>query len=357
MALEIKTAAASATRAIAGRRVDADRDTFARLNDSKRAKLRKQKQPHWLQPMLATLTAKHFSDPDWIFERKLDGVRCIAFRRGDTVRLISRNALDMTASYPEIAAALARQRCDDFIVDGELVAMDGKATSFSQLQSRLGVRAPDKALIAAVPVYLYLFDVMHVDGHAATALPQLDRKELLRGMLRFRDPLRYTDHRAEHGEKFLKEACRDGWEGLIAKDAAAPYIHKRSRSWLKFKCVSGQELVIGGYTDPQGSREGFGALLVGYYERGALRYAGKVGTGYDHETLRKLTAKLTRLGRSACPFATTPREPRVHWVSPELVGEFGFTEWTGDGKLRHPRFLGLRADKKATSVRRERPKS
>jgi len=337
--------------------VEIDSPLLRAVPAAERSRLRRQSQPRRLAPMLATLTAKHFSDPGWIFERKLDGVRCVALRRSNHVRLLSRNGLEIGAAYPELVHALARERCDDFIVDGEVVAFDGKQTSFSQLQRRVGVRDPDSRLVAATPVYLYLFDVLHVDGWRTTALSQLARKDLLRRMLRYRDPVRYTEHRAQHGERFLAEACREGWEGLIAKKADAPYVHKRSRCWLKFKCVAGQELVIAGYTDPQGSREGFGALLVGYYERGALRYAGKVGTGFDHETLARLTAKFRRLSRSTCPFDEVPREPRAHWVSPELVGEFGFTEWTRDGKLRHPRFLGLRADKKASSVRREAPKS
>ena len=306
--------------------------------------------------MLATLSAKHFSDPEWIFERKLDGVRCLAYRQGDRVRLMSRNGLDIGGAYPELLHALARERSNDFIADGEIVAFDGKATSFSRLQKRHGVRLPDGSLVASTPVFLYLFDILHLDGFSTTSLSQLARKKLLKDALHFRDPIRYTAHRARHGEKFLAEACRQGWEGLIAKKAAAPYVHKRSRDWLKFKCVAGQELVIGGYTDPQGARSGFGALLVGHYERGALRYAGKVGTGFDHETLRKLSAKFRRIARTTCPFDPAPRLPGAHWVAPELVGEFGFTEWTSDGKLRHPRFLGLRTDKKASSVRRERPK-
>lgn len=328
---------------------------FAAAGAEELSGLRRAKPPRWVSPMLATLTEKHFSDPDWIFERKLDGVRCLAFRDNDGLRLMSRNRLEMSSYYPELAAAFARQPSSDFIVDGEIVAFEGKATSFSRLQGRLGVRNPGKALIAAVPVHFYLFDLLRLDGFDTTKLSQLTRKKLLRKALRFRDPLRYTEHRAEYGLRFLEKACRDGWEGLIAKRADASYVHRRSRDWLKFKCLLRQELVIAGYTDPQGARLGFGALLVGYYERGRLRYAGKVGTGYDQEMLRRLGARLRRLERRTCPFEPAPRVPRAHWVAPELVGEFGFTEWTLDGKLRHPRFHGLRPDKSAASVRRERP--
>ena len=167
--------------------------------------------------------------------------------------------------------------------------------------------------------------------------------------------MRYTPHRNERGEAYLEEACGKGWEGLIAKDARSKYEHRRSRKWLKLKCVNRQELVIGGFTEPRGSREGFGALLVGHYAHGRLRYAGKVGTGYDEDTLERLGARLRRLERSSSPFAGEIREDGAHFVRPELVGEFGFTEWTGEGKLRHPRFLGLRTDKRPRDVRRERP--
>ena len=327
------------------------------LDDGERAALRARKQPAWIEPMLATLTDRHFSNPEWIFERKLDGVRCLAFRCGSRVRLMSRNRLDMSATYPEVVAALARQRCGDFIVDGEIVAMDGKATSFARLQARLGTRSPGPELIAAVPVHLYVFDIPWLDGFDTTRLPVLARKRLLERALRFSGPIVGTEHRAEKGEKFLEQACRQGWEGLIAKRASAAYVCKRSRDWLKFKCVARQELVIAGYTDPTGARQSFGALLVGYYDRGRLRYAGKVGTGFSAQTLAELGSKLKRLATKQCPFEPPPRLPGAHWARPVLVGEFGFTEWTGDGKLRHPRFHGLRSDKKAADVRRERPRS
>ncbi|HYB99921.1 MAG TPA: non-homologous end-joining DNA ligase [Candidatus Limnocylindrales bacterium] len=327
------------------------------LAESERALLRKKRQPPWMEPMLATLTDEHFSDPGWIYERKLDGVRCLAFRCGDRVRLYSRNRRDMSATYPELVRALSRQRCGDFIVDGEIVAMDGKATSFARLQARMGVADPGPALVRAVPVHLYLFDIPFFDGFDTTRLPVTARKKLLARALRFGGALAYTEHRAEHGVTFLEEACRQGWEGLIAKLASGTYACRRSRDWLKFKCLARQELVIGGYTDPTGARTSFGALLVGYYERGRLRYAGKVGTGFTAATLESLGAKLRRLTTDRCPFEPAPRVRGAHWARPALVGEFGFTEWTNDGKLRHPRFYGLRTDKKAGDVRRERPKA
>ncbi|HEY2774627.1 MAG TPA: non-homologous end-joining DNA ligase [Candidatus Binatia bacterium] len=307
--------------------------------------------------MLATLVTRHFSDPAWIFERKLDGVRCLAFRHGGELHLKSRNGHDITATWPEIARELAAERRSDFIIDGEIVAFEGRTTSFSRLQGRMGVRRPAPSLVEAIPAVYYVFDVLRLDGNDTRALAQRERKHLLEHALRFRDPVRYSDHRDTHGERYLEEACRKGWEGLIAKRADAPYVSRRSRDWLKFKCSAGQELVIGGYTDPRGSRSSFGALLVGYYERGELHYAGKVGTGFDEKMLQRLGSMLKRRGRATCPFRDTPREAGAHWVTPELVGQFSFTEWTRDGKLRHPSFLGLRSDKTALDVRRESPGS
>ena len=330
-------------------------DSFDLLDEESRGKLRKRSQPRWTAPMLATLTHEPFSDSDWIYERKLDGVRCLVFRKGRKARILSRNKKNMNAVWPELVDALEREACDDFIADGEIVAFEGERTSFSKLQNRIGLRKASEARMKETPVYLYLFDLLHLDGHDTTKLPLRARKALLKHALSFEGRLRYTPHRNEHGESYLEEACGKGWEGLIAKDADAPYAHSRSRKWLKFKCVNRQELVIGGYTDPRGSRKGFGALLVGYYEDGDLHYAGKVGTGYDDETLEKLSARLERLEREQSPFAGAVHEKGVHFVRPELVGEFGFTEWTKDGKLRHPRFVGLRTDKEAKQVRRERP--
>ena len=209
------------------------------------------RQPGWLEPELATLTADRFSDPAWIFERKFDGERCLAFRDGEQLRLVTRNRQQVTGTYPEITKALRAQDAADFIVDGEVVAFDGDQTSFSRLQRRLGVRDPGPALLAEVPVYIYLFDVLWADGRDVRPRPLLERKALLRDLLSFRDPLRFTEHRDGDGEAYYTEACRLGWEGLIAKRADAPYRPGRTRDWLKFKCLNGQEFVIGGYTDPQ----------------------------------------------------------------------------------------------------------
>lgn len=332
-------------------------DIFDALPDDARQRLRKREQPEWTDPMLATLTDDRFSDPGWIFERKLDGVRLLAFREGSDVRLVTRNRKDRNAAYPQIVDALAEEDASDFVVDGEVVAFDGGVTSFSRLQGRMKIDDPDEARASDVAVYLYAFDILHLDGHDTTGLPLRHRKALLKRALGFHDRVRYTEHRNEDGEAFWEEACGKGWEGVIAKDATSEYVHSRSKSWLKFKCVNRQELVVGGFTEPEGERIGFGALLMGYYEDGDLRYAGKVGTGYDDETLETLRDRMDRLERKTAPFADGAGLPSkdVHWVTPKLVAGIGFTEWTDDLKLRHPRFEGLRRDKDPESVTREAP--
>jgi len=330
-------------------------DPFASLDDDARSRLRERSRPDWVQPTLAVLHDEPFSDPDWIYERKLDGVRTLVFRGGKDVRLRSRNRKGQNAAFPELVEAVAKQPCRDFVADGEIVAFRGGVTSFSRLQARIGLTSADDARESGVAVYLYLFDLLHIEGRDVRRLPLRQRKALLRRMLSPSNRVRYTPHRNEHGERYLKEACDKGWEGLIAKDAGSAYAGKRSRTWLKLKCSHGQELVIGGFTDPKGSRSHFGALLVGYYDDGDLRYAGKVGTGYDEETLARLGRRMKRLERARSPFADEVDEKGAHWVTPRLVGEFGFTEWTREGKLRHPRYLGLRTDKDAKQVHRERP--
>jgi len=308
-------------------------------------------------PMLATLTEHYFSDPGWLYERKLDGERVLAERRdGGTVRLLSRTGRMLNGTYPEIVDALTAQPVEDFTVDGEVVAFDGVRTSFERLQRRIGITDPRLAVAARVPVFYYLFDLPRLDGRDVTALPLRDRKGLLRRAIRFAGPLRYTTHRNEHGEALLAQACHRGWEGVIAKRAESPYVHRRSPDWLKFKCVTEQEFVVGGFTDPAGSRSGFGALLVGVYDGGSLRYTGKVGTGFDTATLTRLRSTMDGLARDASPFDNPVRERGAHWIRPELVAQVGFTEWTRDGRLRHPRFLGLRRDKPPRSVVREVPR-
>ena len=319
------------------------------LDEAERALAPRADAPVKAGAMKAVLTDERFSDPDWIFERKLDGIRCVAIRDGARVRLLSRNDLALNGRYPEVAQALEADACDRFVVDGEVVAFDGARTSFARLAER-GHRR--------VPVFLYVFDLLWLDGRDVRALPLRTRKRLLRSALSFEGAVRLTPYRNGAGEALFEEACRKGWEGVIAKRADSPYRSTRSRDWLKFKCEQGQELVIGGFTPPKGARTDFGALLVGHFDDGALRYAGKVGTGFDHETLRELGRRMRALRRDDPPFADAAsiRERGVTWVKPELVAQIGFTEWTSAGRLRHPRFLGLRDDKAAREVVRERPR-
>jgi DNA ligase D-like protein (predicted ligase) len=299
--------------------------------------------------MLATLTREYFSDPEWIYEPKLDGIRCLAFKRGDAVEMFSRNKLPLHDGYPGIRRALAKIP-HDLVVDGEIAASIGGRTSFSILGRRDHLPTAERRRIK---VRYYVFDMMKLDGDDLRRLPVLERKAALKETGLRADPLTYVVHRRIHGERYLQEACAKGLEGIIAKRIASPYSGGRSKDWLKFKCVLEQEFVIGGWTEPQGSRVGFGALLVGYYEGKELRYAGKVGTGYDDAYLRELAGRLQKLEADDSPFSDAPRLKGVHWVEPKLVGQVGYAEWTNDGRLRHPRFLGLRSDKSPRSVVRE----
>jgi len=309
-----------------------------------------------VEPMKARLTDEPFDDPAWVFERKLDGIRASVRREGERATLTSRTGKDLTGAYPELIEALEAEPAPDFLADGEIVAFEGSRTSFERLQGRMGIHDPRLARLTGIPVYLYLFDLLEFDGHDLTGLPLLERKSALRRALSFEGPVRYTPHRREHGRRFFREACSRGWEGLIAKRAASAYAHGRSRDWLKLKCAFEQELVIGGFTPPQGSRSHFGALLVGYYEGEDLRYAGKVGTGFTQRTLADLATRMEAIEIPESPFTRGTGLPkRARWVKPGLVGQFGFGEWTRDGKLRHPRYLGLREDKPAREVVRERP--
>lgn len=303
--------------------------------------------------MLATLTQRVFSDPDWLYERKLDGMRALSTRDGAVPGLWSRNDRRLSASYPELVDALAESGPDNFVADGEIVAFEGNQTSFAKLQARIHLTGTERIRRTGVSVFYYLFDLLQYQGFDLTGLPLRERKRLLRAAFDFHDPLRFSAHRDTDGEAYLRQACADGWEGLIAKRADSTYRSGRSTDWLKLKCVKDQEFVIGGFTDPAGSRTGFGALLVGYYAGDQLRYAGKVGTGYDNHTLRTLRRRLDGLTRDTSPFADRAREPKAHWVRPELVAQIGFTEWTADGRLRHPRFTGLRDDKAPRDVIRE----
>ncbi len=305
--------------------------------------------------MLATLSDRRDFGDDWLLERKLDGERCVARKENAVVRLESRTGKDLTGTYPEVHAAVAAQAARRMLLDGEVVAYDGEQTSFSRLQQRLGVATPSAQLLAACPVVYCVFDLLELEGEDLTAESLLRRRERLRRAILSRGALQLTEAWRGDSERRFAEACRSGWEGLIAKRADAPYTRGRSKDWLKLKCVWEQEFVIGGFTEPAGSRSDFGALLVGYREDGQLRYAGRVGTGYSAATLRDLGGKLRALETPASPFVDARPVPRgTHWTRPELVAQIGFAEWTTDGRLRQARFLGLRDDKAPDEVVRER---
>ncbi len=332
----------------------ADRNPIAELPGTLKSRLRRSARPKWVQPMLATLVPEPFSRKGWLFEPKFDGERCLALRSGADIQLFSRNKKQLNERYPELVTAFRNEKSQRLAVDGEIVTLDGDITSFAKLQPRMQVRHPSEELRRRVPVWMYVFDLLHLNGYDTRRLPLHRRKELLRKALKFADPVRFTEHRDAKGKRYYREACRKGWEGIVAKNSDSLYVSARSRDWLKFKCTREQEFVVGGFTDPKGHRVGFGALLVGYYEAGKLVYAGKVGTGFDDETLQRLGNQLARLETRTSPFAVgDPPHRSAHWVKPKLVAQIGFTEWTAEGKLRHPRFLGLRPDKRPDEVVRE----
>jgi len=294
--------------------------------------------PEWVVPMAATLTDRRFDGPDWIFERKFDGIRLLAFKKNGEVRLFSRNRLPQQS--PPIAEAIGALPPRELILDGEVTGIWGPAST----------RAAD----APRRLAYHVFDILWIDGRSVMTLPLDDRRALL-GQLPFHPPLHHVP--TLNGPEPWQRACRDGWEGVIAKRRDSIYEHRRSPNWLKMKCEASQELVIGGFTDPQGSRVGLGALLVGYYERDDFVFAGRVGTGFDTRLLLELRSKLDAIEIAKPPFTRAVGLPRTraHWVRPEIVVQVAFIEWTVHGKLRHPRLLGVRTDKSAREVVRERP--
>ena len=282
--------------------------------------------PDWLEPMAATLTQDRFGGGDWVFERKIDGIRLLAYKQRRDVRLYSRNRLPQ--HLPTIAAAVAALPVDDAILDGEMT-WDGRSG-------------------------YHVFDILWLNGRSVTALPLEERRALLR-QLPFTPPLQHVDLLDD--DEPWERARREGWEGVIAKRRGSPYEHRRSKHWLKMKCEASQELVVGGFTDPQGARVGLGALLVGYYDGADFVFAGKLGTGFDTALLLDLRRRLNALAVPASPFTKAIGLPRLraHWVRPEIVVQVGFLEWTVNGKLRHPRLLGIRTDKAPRDVVREQP--
>ena len=314
--------------------------------------------PRALIFMLPTLVAEVPCGPGWLFEIKWDGVRVLALRRRGRVELRSRAGRDVTAQYPEVAAAVAGLPGGDLALDGEIVVPDAHGRpSFHALQRRMHASRAVAALARACPVVTYVYDCLALEGCDLRGLPLRERKARLRALLGRGGTLRYADHVEGDGGAFFAEACAAGLEGVVAKRAEAPYRGGRRREWLKVKCQLRQEFVLGGWTDPKGTRAHLGAVHLGVYEDGALAYVGRAGSGLDTAALGALHTCLVRLATERCPFVrgTPPRGREHHWVRPELVCEVRFSEWTPDGRLRHPVFLGLRTDKRPRDVHREAP--
>lgn len=328
------------------------------LSDDERSRLRPAPVPGSLVPMLATLEKGPVATTDgWTYERKLDGQRILAFCERDEVRLRSRTDKPADGAYPEVVDALHGLVTSDCVLDGEVVAFDDRgATSFSLLQGRMGRHDPVASRRSGIDVVYCVFDVVHLDGIDLAGLPLARRVELIGEAFDPAGPLRIAE-RHDDGAGLFATACAEGWEGIIAKRLDSTYQPRRSPAWRKHKCEAGQELVVGGWTEPKGSRTDLGALLVGHHVGDDLVYAGKVGTGFDAATLRSLGARLRDLEVPTSPFAPHPMLPRrdVHWAAPQLVAQVGFAEWTGDGLLRHPRFQGLREDKDPLEISRESP--
>ena len=310
------------------------------------------------QPVILAAIAEHpFSDPGWLYEIKYDGVRVLAAREGAEVALYGRAGQVFTPRYPEVVTALRALPLDRFVLDGEVVALDESGRpSFQRLQNRMHLTRPADVERArsTVPVSAVFFDALALDGRDLRRLPLAERKACLALAVPARGVIRYGDHVLERGEAFYEAAAEQRVEGIIAKRADSRYVGGRTRDWLKIKCYGRQEFVIGGWTDPQGTRGWFGALHLGLYEGDRLVYVGKVGTGFDEAALRLVRDRLLPLARPTSPFATgTPAGRGHHWVEPSLVCDVRFAEWTHDGGVRHPTFLGLRDDKPPAEVRRE----
>ena len=300
--------------------------------------------------MLATLVPQPFNRPGWVNEEKYDGFRALAYRRGKEVRAYSRNLKDITGDFPALIQALAQLPGGDYVLDGEIVIFDQKGVSRFQLLQRRELDAKLRPVFA-------LFDCLEVDGEEILKKALVERRKILEKIVPVRHSLLMRSRvLSPNGLRAYQEAKRKGWEGVVAKDGSSPYEPgKRTRTWLKIKCHLESEFVMGGYTPPAGHRTHFGALLVGLYDGGRLRYTGKVGTGYSEEVLAELARKMKPLETSKSPFQVPPQERGATWVRPRLVAQIAFAEWTRDGKLRQPVYLGLRNDKKPSECQwRER---
>jgi len=316
---------------------------------------RKAKMPQEVEPELATLVAAPPAGDEWLHELKLDGYRILCAVEDGDAQVYTRNAKDWTARFAPIAKAAAALPVSSALLDGEVVVLKPDGTSsFQALQNAL-TESRERDLL------YYVFDLLYLDGQDLRPLPLTARKEALAALVTKDNPvIRLSDHVQGQGEGFYHQACRHGLEGIVSKRADAPYRSGRGKDWLKVKCLKRQEFIIAGYTDPEGARTGFGALLLAVNEGDELVFTGRVGTGFDTKTLSTLHERLTKLERKTPPVSNPPRGAQargVHWVKPELVAEIAFTEWTDDGSLRHPTFQGLREDKPAAEVVREEPET
>jgi len=319
------------------------------------AKARAARMQATIKPMLATLVDESFSDPDWVFETKWDGFRSVCFLQDGRVRLVSRNQIEMTPQYPELENLAKQFKAKQAIIDGEIVALDEKGMPrFQLLQPRVGRKSGLSALLGKGQIVYYVFDLIYCDGYDLTSCTLLERKAMLEKILRPATFVKYAEHIEAEGDLFFKEIEKFRLEGMIAKRAESPYVQKRSSDWLKVKTVQRSEVVIGGYTQPRGSRSHFGALVVGLYRGKELHYVAHTGGGFNQQTLATVHKLLQPLKTNTSPFVVKPKtnEP-VQWIKPKLVAEVKFSEWTADARMRHPVFLGLREDKKPEQCRFE----
>lgn len=314
--------------------------------------IRKVSMPEFVSPQLATLVDKPPVGNEWVHELKFDGYRLLCHVEGSEIRFWTRNRKDWTTKFPNVGKAVKKLGLKSAILDGEIVALDahGRA-SFQTLQH--SIKTGDSGFV------FHIFDLIYFDGHSLTAVSLRERKQVLAELLESvdeRSQLKFSDHIEGDGDEFFKQACKFKIEGIVSKLATAPYESTRSRSWLKIKCIQRQEFVIAGFTISEKGLAGFGALVLGVYDKGTLVYAGRVGTGFTLKERVDLRKKLDQLVRSTRPFVEIPKDPglkRAIWTAPKLVGEIAFTEWTEEGVIRHPSFQGLREDKDAKDVVRE----
>ena len=303
--------------------------------------------PSIIKPMLATLVDDPFSDPDWIFETKWDGYRSVCFLKNGKARFVSRNQIEMTPQYPELANIARHVGAKEAILDGEICALDPQGIPrFQMLQRKGGSRRP--------PIVYFVFDLLYVDGHDLTACTVVERKAKLAEIIKPANIIKFSDHIEGDGKAFFHEIEKFHLEGMMAKRANSKYVQKRSSDWLKIKTVMRQEVVVGGYTQPRGTRSFFGSLVCGLYRDNQLHYVAHIGGGFNEKLLASIYKLMQRFKSDQSPFLSVPKtnEP-VQWLKPRLVAEVKFSEWTADNRLRHPVFVGLREDKDPKDCRFE----